>query len=251
MDAAQRHQLVGRWLEERGEVTVAGLADATGVSEMTMRRDLEHLERSGLLRRVHGGAVAVSRSFELPFAARLAVADEAKQKIGAAVAAMLEPGETVLLDGGTTAYAVGAALPESACLTVCVLNLHVAEAIQDRPGLRLLVPGGEARPGERSLTGQLTLAALAGLNFDTYVLTIGGIDAAAATEFNLDDTAVKQAGLRSARRTLVAASGEKVGRRAFATITTDLAGLTLVTDGSADTTVLDALRERGMTVVTV
>src|SRR5262245_59873835 len=103
MSGHERRDVILEWLERDAKLSVSELASRLGVSEMTVRRDLEAMEKSGILQRVHGGAVtAQSRSYEPPFSARQMRHVEAKQRIGSAAAAMVSEGETLILDAGTT-----------------------------------------------------------------------------------------------------------------------------------------------------
>jgi DeoR/GlpR family transcriptional regulator of sugar metabolism len=213
------------------------LSTQLAVSEMTARRDLEFLEQEGLARRYHGGAVTtVSRSFEVPYAARAYERQPQKRAIGLRTAELIMPGETVIVDAGTTAFEVARALRDRANLLVCPLGLQAAGVLADRPGIRLLVPGGEVRPGEQMLVGEVTRGVIAGLRFDTYVMAVGGVSRDDGfTDFSLDDVAVKQAALRSARRTVVACDSSKVGKVGFARIGgLGVAGALVTDDGLAD-----------------
>jgi len=237
-------------LRERGQVSVADLSEQLAVSEMTARRDLEFLEHEGLARRFHGGAVTtVSRSFEVPYAARAYEQQAAKRAIGARVAELILPGETVIIDAGTTTVEVARALRARANLLVCPLSMQAAEELADRPGIRLLVPGGEVRQGEQMFVGELTRAALAGLRFDTYVMAVGGVSKADGfTDFSLDDVAVKQVALRSARRCVVACDSSKLGKVGFARIGELSAAGAIVTDELAESD-RGWLTEAGLDVV--
>src|SRR4051794_33529789 len=166
---------------------------------MTVRRDLDELQRRGLVRRVRGGATAIDTP-ENGFAARAGWQAGLKDRIGRAAAGLIGPGSTVLLDAGTTTVHVARALIHRAPLTVAALSLPVADALADQPGIRLLMIGGEVRAGERSLAGPVTAAVLATVSFDVFVMSIGGITPAGWSEFTLEDAAVKQAGLRQAAR---------------------------------------------------
>lgn len=223
-------------LRERGQVSVADLSLRLAVSEMTARRDLEFLEQEGLARRFHGGAVTtVSRSFEVPYAARAYERQAAKRAIGARVAELILPGETVIIDAGTTAVEVARALRDRAKLLVCPLSMQAAAELADRPGIRLLVPGGEVRQGEQMFVGELTRAALTGLRFDTYVMAVGGVSREDGfTDFSLDDVAVKQVALRSARRCVVACDSSKLGKVGFAKIGELSEAGAIVTDDLAE-----------------
>jgi DeoR/GlpR family transcriptional regulator of sugar metabolism len=231
----ERLDLTLRLVRNAGRVSLADLAARLGVSEMTVRRDLDALQARGLVSRVRGGAVAVSEpEAAAGFAARAGWQAGVKDRIGRAVAELVEPGSTVLLDAGTTTVHVAAHLLERAPLTVAVLSLPVAARLADQPGIRLLVVGGESRPGEQSLAGPLAQEALRRLDFDLFVMSIGAVSARAGwSEFTLEDAAVKQAGLAQSARTVVAADAGKLGVRAFARVA-DLGTVErLVTDAGA------------------
>lgn len=249
MDAHARRALAVDLLEREGRVAVADLTARTGASDMTIRRDLQALEHEGCARRVHGGAISVvSSSYEAPYAVRATARRDEKRAIGRRAAALLDPGGTVLLDGGTTAMEVGRHLTSRAPLTVCTLGLQAAAALAEAPGIRLLVPGGEPRTGEGMFTGELTRRSLRDLRFDTYVMAVGGIGAAGVSDFHLDDVAVKRIAIGCARRVLVVADGTKVGAAAFARIAEATTVDVLVTDASAPADELERLRDVGITV---
>lgn len=202
---------------------------------MTARRDLEFLEHEGLVRRFHGGAMTtVSRSFEIPYAARAYENLAAKRAIGQRVAELIMAGETVIIDAGTTAVQVAHALRDRSGLLVCPLGMQGAVELADRPGIRLLMPGGELRAGEM-FVGELTRASLAGLRFDTYVMAVGGVSKDDGfTDFSLDDAVVKRAAQRSARRCVVACDSSKIGKVGFAQICGLDAATTIVTEAVSD-----------------
>jgi DeoR/GlpR family transcriptional regulator of sugar metabolism len=251
VQVSERHQLILRQLELDGRVSVSELARRAGVSEMTIRRDLEALEQTGALSRVHGGAVpAQSRSYEPPFALRVTQNVEAKRRIGKAAAALLHEGETAILDAGTTTLEVARALRGRRNLRILALSLHIADLLADEPGLTVMVAGGITRPGERSLIGSLAERAFEDLSFDTLFLTVGGIDLRhGLSEYNLDDAAVKRAAFASSRRRIAVADASKLGKAAFARIAAIEDLDVLVTDSDASPSFLDAIRNDGVEVV--
>lgn len=261
MGVANRLDLTLRLVQGSSRVSVSELSQRLGVSEMTVRRDLDALERKGLVRRVHGGAVATrSREEGAGFIAREAWQAATKDRLGAAVAEAVEPGSRVLLDAGTTTVHVAEHLAARAPLTVAVLSLQTAARLADRPGIELLVVGGRSRPGERSLVGPLALRTLEALAFDCFVMSIGGVHAEHGwSEFSLDDAAVKQAGLGQATRTIAVADATKLGVRAFSQVApldavhgfiTDKAAADPATHPSGPRT-LDALRDAGVETLLV
>ncbi|MEU7581473.1 DeoR/GlpR family DNA-binding transcription regulator [Streptomyces sp. NPDC041068] len=236
MGVANRLDLTLRLVQGSDRISVSELSQRLGVSEMTVRRDLDTLERRGLVRRVHGGAVAV-RPPEggEGFDARESWQAATKDRLGAAVAALVEPGSRVLLDAGTTTAHVAEHLAARAPLTVAVLSLQAAVRLADRPDIELLVIGGRSRQGERSLVGPLALRALESLAFDCFVMSIGGVHAEHGwSEFSLDDAAVKQVGLAQAARTIAVADATKLGVRAFSQVAPLGAVDCFVTDAAAD-----------------
>jgi len=248
-----RLDLTLRLVRGSGRLSLAELADRLGVSEMTVRRDLDQLQEQGLVRRVRGGAVALDVPAEQAgFAVRERWHPAGRDRLARAAAALIEPGGTVLLDAGTTTAALAAHLPGRAPLTVAVLSLQAAARLADQPGIRLLVIGGESRAGERSLVGPIALAALDRLRFDTFVMSIGAVHHELGwSEFDLDDAAVKQAALRRAGRTIVVADATKLGVQAFARVAPLDAVGTLVTDAADPTDpTLTALRAAGVQILT-
>jgi DeoR/GlpR family transcriptional regulator of sugar metabolism len=247
-----RHQLILETLERDGKVLVSELSARVGVSEMTIRRDLEGLEHAGALSRVHGGAVpAQSRSYEPPFAARAQRATDAKRRIGQAAAELLHEGETAILDAGTTTLELARALRGRRNLRLMALSLHIADVLVDEPGLTVMLPGGIARRGERSLIGSLAERTFADLSFDTLFLTVGGVDLAGGlTEYNLDDAAIKRAAFAGSRRRVAVADASKLGKVAFARICGIEELDVLVTDADAPAGLLEDIRRAGVEIVT-
>jgi DeoR/GlpR family transcriptional regulator of sugar metabolism len=249
MDVHARHQMIMESLRQRSPVLVGELADALDCSEMTVRCDLESLERSGGLRRVHGGAVSVFLSAEeTPYGIRALERSDAKATIGAAAAGLLADGETIILDGGTTAMEVARAI-RSRRLTVMPLALRPVFELHECPDIKLLLPGGEVRPGELSLTGSLTEPSFSQLRFDTCVMSPCGIDAkAGVTTHLLAETAVKRAAARASQRVIVVADSSKLGRVAFGHVC-DLDEIDIVlTDGGADEQRVEELRAMGVDI---
>ncbi len=249
MASTDRLRQIADAVRERGQLTVAALADLTGASEMTIRRDLEALADQGLLERYRGGARSLLlRGEEPPFALRSQEGVETKRRIAAEVAALIADGEAVVIDSGTTCLEVARAL-EHRRLTVMPLSLHAANALAGAPDLKLLLPGGEPRPGELALTGPLTEASLGALRFDTAVIGCCGLTAAGGlTAHDLADAAVKRAAIASARRVIAVADGAKFCRTALAFVVPASALDAVVTDNDAPVAETDALAGLGVTV---
>ena len=233
-------------------MSVAELSREAGVSEMTIRRDLEALERTGALRRVHGGAISgVSRSYEPPFALRAGRCGDAKERIGRLAASLVSDGDSLVIDVGSTTLELARALRDASRLTIMTPSLRVADELAENAGLRVIVTGGTVRPGERSLIGDLAERAFEELHPDVAFLGVGGIDGGAGlTEFHLEDTRVKRAALDSARRCVVLADSTKLGKVAFARVCALDRVDVLVTDSDADPAALEPIHQAGVEVLT-
>lgn len=253
MSTLSRHQAILNLLEEHGEVRVADLCQRFGVSEMTIRRDLSELERAGLLRRVHGGAVSArGRSYEPPFLSRANEHLEQKQRIGQLAASLIHDGDSIALDVGTTTLEIARALKarENLNLTVLTASLHIATLLANTPGIRLILAGGILRPGELSMVGHIAERTFREFYVDKLFLGVGGLSLEAGlTEFNLEDALVKQAMLKTAKERIVVADSSKLGRVAFTLIAPLSEVHTLITDSNADATLLQQLREAGLRIL--
>jgi len=251
MDAARRLGELVEILRRDGRVDVAAAAAEFGTAELTIRRDLDVLVERGAARRVRGGAVnLLMRGEELPFAMRAIEANGAKRRIAAAVADLIADGEAVGLDSGTTVTETALALAQAGRrLTVLPLSLHAANALTGSGSVRLIMAGGEIRPGELAMVGPLALAGIAAVRLDTVVLGCCGIsDEGQLTAHDLGDAAVKQALMSSARRVVLAADGAKFGRAALAVAGQLTAIDVLVTDDSAPGPAVAALEAAGVEV---
>ncbi|MBO0982668.1 DeoR/GlpR family DNA-binding transcription regulator [Rathayibacter sp. SD072] len=231
-------------LQRDEQASVSDLASVLAVTEMTIRRDLEVLERDGVLERFHGGArLLASSSYEPPLMLRERIHAEEKRALARAISEVIADGDALVLDGGTTGIAIARALAGRR-LTVCPLSLRVAWEFEQSNTVTLRMPPGVARAGELSLSGPDTIDYLGRHHFDHFVMTASGFSVQAGfTEWNSDDAAVKRAALAGARRTTAAVDRSKWGRTAFATICDLDEPTTVLVAGLADGTEQDALRQ--------
>jgi DeoR/GlpR family transcriptional regulator of sugar metabolism len=176
---------------------------------------------------------------------------DAKCRIAAAVVELVENGQALILDAGTTGVAIAEKLVERE-VTVCTPSFRVAKELLASASVRLMVTGGILRPGEQSFVGPAAVTIFEGYRFDVYLLTVSGIHPEhGLTEWNPEDAAVKRAALRAARRTIVACDSSKIGHTAFARIC-ELGDVELlVTDVGIDREQLGALEALGLKVLVV
>jgi DeoR/GlpR family transcriptional regulator of sugar metabolism len=249
MDASQRLSELVDVLRRDGRVDVATAAAEFGTAELTIRRDLDVLVARGVARRVRGGAVnLLMRGEELPFAMREIEVVDSKRRIAAAVAELIADGEAIALDSGTTAAETARALAGRR-LTVMPMSLHAVMALAGSASVRLILPGGEARPGELAMVGPLALAGIAALRFDTVVLGCCGVSPEGhVMAHDLGDAAVKKALLASGGRSVLALDGSKFGRAALAVVCELAAVDVVVTDDRAPAGAVAALQAAGVEV---
>lgn len=243
-----RRDAILRMLGERDRVDVAELTRSLGVSGMTIRRDLAELQRDGVLRRVHGGAVRWQRS---PFEARRVALAEEKRRIAARAAAMVADGDSVAIDTGTTALSVARALRTRRDLVVVTNSIHVAGEFQGAAGstAKVLLAGGVIAP-EMCLVGALATDTIRKLHVGTLVLGCGGLTPERGLAyFDIEESEVRRAMLDIAERVIVVMDHTKFGR----TETISLATLdrvdVLVTDAEPPPPYPALCRENGVELV--
>jgi DeoR/GlpR family transcriptional regulator of sugar metabolism len=208
---------------------VSDLAESFGVSEMTVRRDLRTLAHQGKLERVRGGAVKASS--EPPFEEIAVERLEAKDRIGAAAAALVEDGQTVMIDIGTTTLQAARHL-HGRDITVVTTSLAVYEELVPDPAIELLLPGGLVRRNYRSLVGVIAEDSLRKLKADVLFLGTSAVDAELGVwDSTMVEVPIKRAMIEAAATVALLADGAKFS----------MAGLVWVTDArSIDTIVTDA-----------
>jgi DeoR/GlpR family transcriptional regulator of sugar metabolism len=254
IDAKTRRELILQRARADREVSYAALAAQFDVSEMTIRRDIEALEARGAVRRVVGGAVAVlGKDIEPAFSTRVAEAAPEKNHIADAVADLIGPKETLILDAGSTSLAVARSLRgRDLGLTVVTPSVPIAVALVEEPGTSVVMTGGELRTGELSLVGTGAEEMLTRYNCDTYVMGVAGIDAERGfSDYLQAEARVKRVALSRADRVIVAADRSKLGRVNFVSIATLSQVDTIVTDGSPDHPALVCARSEGVQVVCI
>ncbi len=236
MISDQRHQTIINLLENLGAVTVSDLVKEFKVSEMTIRRDLDILENQGLLRRVHGGAVSRrGRSYEPPFMLRTSENLENKIRISQAAANLIQNGDSITLDVGTTTLEIARHLQNKQDLTVITPSLQIANELINHPGIRLILTGGILRIGELSMVGHLAERIFKDFFVDKLFLGAGAVDLkAGVSEFNIEDALVKRAMVKSAKSVVLVADSSKFNQVAFTSIVPLSDIHTIVTDKELD-----------------
>jgi DeoR/GlpR family transcriptional regulator of sugar metabolism len=234
--ARQRQELILEQVREHGAVRVSDLAERFGVSDMTVRRDLDVLARRRLVAKVHGGATTIgSGTHEPDFGEKVDRQRAEKEAIAAAAAALVEPGTAVGLSAGTTTAALARALTDVPDLTIVTNSMAVAEVFRGAgPGRTVILSGGIRTPSE-ALVGPVAVAALRSLNLDVVFLGVHGMSAASGfTTPNLMESETDRALVEAGHRLVVVADSTKWGTAGISTIAELAEADVLVTDTGLD-----------------
>ncbi|HZF84825.1 MAG TPA: DeoR/GlpR family DNA-binding transcription regulator, partial [Burkholderiaceae bacterium] len=165
----QRQQHILDALRRDGQVVAKALSESLGLSEDTIRRDLRELAAQGRLQRVHGGALPVAPA-EADFAGRQRLAPQEKVAIGRAAAAMVQPGQVVFVDGGTTAVQLARHLPPALRATVVTHSPSVAVELVEHPGVEVILIGGRLFKHSVVAVGAAAVEAIARIHADLYFM---------------------------------------------------------------------------------
>lgn len=251
MYAPERHQEILTRARQDGRVEVTTLAVELDVTPETIRRDLTLLERRGLVRRVHGGAILLERTgLELGLDVREHALSTEKERIAKAALDELPDAGAIILDAGTTTARLAELLPTDRELTVVTHALQVAMSLAGRPGITLHLVGGTVRGRTLAAVGTWALRELADIQADVAFVGTNGLTVQRGlTTPDLAEAAVKRALVSAARRTVVLADHTKVGRDDFASIVPLAAVDTVVTDTGVAAELAEEIESVGVSVV--
>jgi DeoR family transcriptional regulator, aga operon transcriptional repressor len=247
-------------LATAGQLQVEEAARELGVSAATIRRDFDELAGQQMLARIRGGAVAQGVTYDLPLRYKSERHPSEKQRIAAVAAGLVQPGQIVGLNGGTTTTEVARALATRADLnglsgspglTVVTNALNIATELAVRQHIKIVVTGGVARPQSYELTGPLATGVLERVSIDLAMLGVDGIDpVAGAMALHEGEASINQLMARQASRVVVVADSSKVGRRAFARICAAADVDVLVTDTGLSDAARASFSDVGVQVIT-
>jgi DeoR/GlpR family transcriptional regulator of sugar metabolism len=209
--AAQRKDLILSTLRAEGRVVAKDLAAELELSEDTIRRDLRELAAEGLLHRVHGGALPASPAVA-DFAVRTTIGTGAKAEVAAAAAALVRPGQTVAIDGGTTARELARRLPPDLRATVVTHSPTIAVELASHPTVEVIIVGGRLFKHSVVASGALAHEAIGRISADVFFLGVTGVHPVAGlTTGDAEEAAIKRAWVERSAETYVLGSGEKIG----------------------------------------
>jgi DeoR/GlpR family transcriptional regulator of sugar metabolism len=236
MLTTHRRQQILSILKRQGQVIAKEVSQAMGVSEDTIRRDLREMAQEGLLQRVHGGALPSSPAIA-DFAGREQITPDGKVAIGRAAAGMIQPGQVVILDGGTTAREVARHIPLELKATIITHSPTIALELVNHPNVEVILIGGRMFKHSVVAVGAAAIEAISQIHADTYFMGVTGIHPKTGlTTGDYEEAAVKRALSHAAAETIVLASSEKLNA-ASPYVVVPLAEISgIITEKSADKT---------------
>jgi DeoR family transcriptional regulator, aga operon transcriptional repressor len=254
--AGKRRETIIEQLARENVVRVAELSQAFGISEVSIRRDLERLERKGLLQRVHGGAVAVAAGAGGSNRAGAVPHLDEKRRIGRAAAALVEPGDRVLFDSGTTVLEVARALGSdpgrAGNLTAITCSLPIVQELGHHRWIHMLLLGGIYLAEHRLVTGPQTIESLRTLHADKMFLGADGMTLShGVTTATVLEAEVDRAMIKAADELILVADSSKVGGIGLATILPLERVHKLITDHGAPAAFVKTLCDAGVEVILV
>jgi DeoR/GlpR family transcriptional regulator of sugar metabolism len=245
----ERRQVILKRLARDGKVVAVELSASLGVSADTVRRDLQELAETGLLRRVHGGGLPPAVGAR-PYAVRREQAPAAKAAIARAACRLLHSGQVILLDAGTTTLEVARNLPADLRAMVITNSPPIAVVLAEHPSIEVTVVGGRLEKDARATVGAATVEALRAVRADVLVLGVCSLHPdIGITVSDLEESYVKKTMIANAADVVAVSSADKLGSAA-PFVVGPLEELThLVTEHSCPDAELDAYRARGVEVV--
>jgi DeoR/GlpR family transcriptional regulator of sugar metabolism len=248
MLAAARKDLLLERLRTDGRIVAKEIAAELGLSEDSIRRDLRELDSAGLAARVYGGALPASPAVA-DYAARAAVSPQSKRRVAVAAVALIEPGATVILDGGTTTLALVDALPKSFHGTIITHSPTIAAALLAHEAEVFLI-GGQLFKHSAVACGAAAVEAANKISADLFFLGVTGIHPTAGlTTGDADEAAMKRTLASRAAETYVLGSDEKMGTASRYTVLPLDAITGVITDRPKDDPTSRQLTKSGATLV--
>lgn len=237
-------------LNQRDRATVGELRSLLGVSEVTVRKDLDALEGQGLVTRVHGGAVSSGRArLELSFAAREQIRLEEKRRIAQAAAELIHPGQSIFLDASSTAFQIARLIKDKADITVVTNSLYTALELSFCDSITVVVVGGTVRRRSSSLVGALSHDLLQRIRVDIGFFGARGMTVQdGLTESDIEEALLKQRMVRASACVVGVVDSSKVGLVHLSVFALPAELDCLITDADAPADLVEALRAQQVDV---
>ena len=245
----QRREEMMELIRTQGSIRVAEMSRIYGVSEVTIRSDLEFLEAQGVLSRTHGGAVGTGKHYiSMDMSERYMSNSASKKALAAQVAALIENNDTIMMNAGTTLTYVLHAIRGKRNISIVTNSIQNAVEASTYPGFNVILLGGEMDQKYQFTHGNDTLSQLEKYHANKCVLSVDGIhERDGLTLYYSNESGIVRKMITCADQIIVAADSTKLGKNTFSRVA-DLEDIDILVTNTADHGVLDVLREKGITV---
>lgn len=234
-------------LENNGQINAQALADTLNVSRETVRRDLVELEIDGKIERVHGGAMLPRGEAEAPFSQRVTTQRGAKREIARKAATLIQPGQCIMVDAGSTTAIFAQQLAKLSGITVITNSLNIAKTIQMAgSNIELLLLGGGLLTDVPATYGELTLSEIRRFKADLAFVAPVAVNSEGAHDFALHEAEIATAMMERSAEAIVMADASKLGRTSRVRYCGPEEISTLITDASADPDTLQRFQNSGI-----
>ncbi len=253
MMAEERRTQILKILRANGRVKVDELKRRFRTSAVTIRNDLNELDQKGLVQRSHGGAVSPDTILrESPLYERLKAQSEEKRRIGAMAATLINDGETIILDSGTTTLEIARQIKNKQGLQILTNGVNVAVELLDARGVQMFIAGGTVRGDSASIVGRSTEEMFDQFAADKLFLSGAGCDPDfGVSGANLEETMVNRAMLRIAREVILVSDATKFSKRSMSRITAFTEIDTVISDVSLQPELQQKIRSFGCKLILV
>ncbi len=251
LSGEERREDIVSLIHANGRVRVTELAEKYGVSEVSIRKDLEHLEMQGQLSRVHGGAVGVGKMYVgMDLAERYRTNSVSKKRLAERIASLIDDNDTIIMNSGTTLSYVIRALAGKKNITIVTNSVQNASEASLTSSFGVIMLGGEFESKYQFTYGESAERQLENYHAAKCILSVDGISAdAGLTLFYSTEVSLVRRMIESSGEVIVAADSTKIGRRAFAKITDISSAGTIVTNSDADPEETERLSALGVRVL--
>lgn len=228
----ERREEIVSLVNEKGKVSTKDLAKSLATSEVTIRNDISFLARVGLLVKTHGGALAYKKAltYELPSLTKSGINHKEKEMIGRVAAKLIQPGDVVILDSGSTTYEIARNIAIND-ITVITNDIQIAYYLAEKTQVGLIVVGGVRAPEVFTLAGNIAIDFLKTVSADKVFLGCDAIDFNfGITNRTLEEVKVKQTMIQASKQVIAVADSSKQGKRVFIKVCDISSVDTLITD---------------------
>lgn len=248
-----RRKKILEMLDRDGQVRVTQLSEALGATVVTIRSDLAALEQDGYLERITGGAIqTVKNYYNMEFQKRKQENMQYKKAIAAATANLVNDGEMLMINSGTTTYYTAVELKRHKNLNIVTNSISVAVELGAHPTFRVILLGGEINAQYSFIYGNDAITQLKKYKADKAILSIDGIhNDVGMTTYHAEEAEVDKLMMERSRQTIIVADYTKLGHESFSNIGSLSDAYTWVTNECAEGQLLDKIRSRGVEVITV